>query len=111
MRYRTLPFVAELDAMEPEVADRVRQAAIQELVQNRGFQLLLGHIQATEAEALRFVKGGLAPDRNLGVLAGLESIRTFLRASLPVPSEVVEAHDEVEEDVLPPYVSPFLPTD
>lgn len=111
MRYRTLPFVAELANMDTETADKVRHAAIQELVQSRGFQLVLSHLQRTEAEALRFVKAGLAPERNLGVLAGLENIRNFLRASLPVPSEVVEAHDEVEEDVLPPYVSPFLPTD
>jgi hypothetical protein len=111
MRAITLPFDEEQKALAAE-CDRLRRtgdearadesakelaqrthAAVMELMQNRGWQLVLGMMREVVDAALSSIADGQRPEFHAGEISAIERIRQRLR-ELTDPPIFPEAYDE-----------------
>lgn len=104
MNFRPLPIEKELDALtQTGGADAaMRQCAgyFRELIQHKGFQLVIRILRELDRSSLAALRNGDSrnPERLLGHLECIETIRRNLTALLPVSEDAGVAWDDEEEE-------------
>lgn len=108
MKYKKLPFQAELEAiLQNDGADKleeVRAAAFSETARTKGFQLVTALLRDLESAVIGALRTGSHPrvERLMGRLELIEEIRRVLTVLLPVPERAqVDWFDEEEDSLYP----------
>lgn len=99
MKYRQLPLERELADMSDNDRNRLVAGLMLETMSTRGFQLVTGVLRNLERAYDLSLRGNVGiPDRAIGALQAIESIRRSLIALLAVDQRAnVDWFDDVDE--------------